>query len=222
MTTPSRWRIVPALVGTTILFGLLAWTSAVPLPFHRSEEARLRLSWTARPDRLEECRILSPAELAKAPEHMRRRVECEGRFASYDLRVEVDGRLAGEAVVRGGGLRHDRPIHVLRELSVTPGTRRIRLSFVRRESVELSTGVDSVIAEADTGLFAGRAERELAERARRRQAAIPPRLELDTTVTIGRRAVALITWDAERKTFELRTAQDRPSPASGSPADHRF
>jgi len=198
---------MPALGGTAVLLGLLAWASAAPMPYHRSETARLRLSWTARPERLEVCRTVSATELATQPEHMRRRLDCAGRFASYLLRVEVDGRPTSEEVVRGGGLRHDRPIHVLRELPVPPGSRRIRLTLVRRDSVEAPAARDSIVAGPDSGLFAGRAERELAERARRRQAAIPPRLELDTTVTLRPRGVALITWDAERKVFELRTTR---------------
>jgi hypothetical protein len=199
-------RIILSLAGTVLAAVLLAWVSAAPLPFNRSDLGRLRLSWTARPERIERCRTLSEEEVAKLPEHMRRRVECEGRFASYALRVEVDGEVIGDAVVRGGGFRHDRPIFLLREYPVSPGTHRVRLTFNRRETVEERVeNQDSLPSvAADTGLYGGRTQRELAERVRRRQAAIPPRLELDTTMTIGRRGVALVTWDAERAVFELR------------------
>ena len=173
----------------------------------RREAARLRLSWTARPQRIEICRTLSAEELAARPEHMRQRVECDGRFASYTLRVEVDDRAVGESIVRGGGLRHDRPIFLLREYELPPGTHRMRISFTRRERIEAreEEAAPSAVPDADTGLYAGRAAREVAERGRRDRAAIPPRLELDTTVTLAPREVALITFDPERKVFLLHT-----------------
>ncbi|MEZ4585447.1 MAG: hypothetical protein R2909_03480 [Gemmatimonadales bacterium] len=90
-----------ALGGTAVLLGLLAWASAAPMPYHRSETARLRPSWTARPERLM-CRTVSATELATQPEHMRRRLDCAGRFASYLLRVEVDGRPTSEEVAPRG------------------------------------------------------------------------------------------------------------------------
>jgi hypothetical protein len=204
---PMLTRATTVLAGTALGLILLALVSAAPLPFNTPEAARLRLSWTARPQRIEICRTLSAEELAARPEHMRQRVECDGRFASYTLRVEVDDRAVGESIVRGGGLRHDRPIFLLREYELPPGTHRMRISFTRRERIEAreEEAAPSAVPDADTGLYAGRAAREVAERGRRDRAAIPPRLELDTTVTLAPREVALITFDPERKVFLLHT-----------------
>ena len=63
----------------------------------------LRLSWSARPERIEVCRALSDKELEEREEHMRQRVECDGRFATYALEVISNGRKVVEAVVRGAG-----------------------------------------------------------------------------------------------------------------------
>jgi hypothetical protein len=89
----------------------------------------------------------------------------------------------------------------------------MRISFTRRERIETreEESVPGAVPDADTGLYAGRAAREVAERGRRDRAAIPPRLELDTTVTLGPREVVLITFDAERKVFLLHT-RGRPAP----------
>lgn len=127
----ARWLIAAVVTGAAA--ALLARASAAPITFHGTDAARLRLSWSARPARIEVCRTVSAEELAKRPEHMRQRVECEGHFATYALRVEVDGRPADEAIVHGGGLRHDRPIYLLREFGVPRGAHRIRVSFTRRE-----------------------------------------------------------------------------------------
>jgi len=142
---------------------------------------------------------------------MRQRVECEGSFASYVLRVEVDGSLAGESVVRGGGFRHDRPLHVLDDFVVPAGARRIRVSLSRREQADSSAGdsLDTVVADPDTGLFAGRAAREATERARRVRAAIPAQLVLDTTVTLAPRQVGLVTFDPTQRRLAFRTGPNQ-------------
>lgn len=212
MITPRlALRTAAALGGSALAMALLAVVSATPLRFHGSDSGQLRLSWTARPERIEVCRTLSKEELESRPEHMRRRVECDGKFATYTLRVQVDDRTVGEAVIHGAGLRHDRPIFLLREFPVPPGAHRMRVSFTRREQVEHQEeeATRPAVPEADTGLYAGRAEREVAERARRAHAAIPSRLELDTSVTLVPRGVALVTFNAERKMFELHLGPGR-------------
>ena len=113
-------RILAAGIATAAGLALLAYASAVPLEYHVQDAARLRLSWSARPERIEVCRQLSAEEQARREEHMRQRVECEGGFATYALRVEVDGRAIGETVIHGAGLRHDRPLYLLRDYPVAP------------------------------------------------------------------------------------------------------
>jgi hypothetical protein len=209
----SLTRTAAAVAATALAMFLLARSSAAPLPFHRSDAARIRLSWTARPQRIEVCRTLSAEEIQARPEHMRQRVECDGRFASYTLKVEVDDRTIGESVIRGSGLRHDRPIFLLRDYPVPSGVSRMRITFTRREQIAARNeeSPSETVPGADTGLYAGRAAREAEERGRRDRAAIPPRLELDTTITLAPREVALVTFDTERKLFLLRTGRP-PAP----------
>lgn len=157
----------------------------------------MRLSWRARPERIEECRRPSAEELAEVAEHMRQRVICTGVEASYTLRVAVDDSVLTEEIVRGGGLRHDRPLSLLREFPIHQGAHRIHVTLRRREA---PTVMDTSLvegAEPDTGLYAGRAKREASERSRRTLAAIPPSLLLDTVVTFGRARVVLVTFDAD-------------------------
>jgi hypothetical protein len=198
-------RVLAAGTATALGLALLAFASAVPMAFHPPDVAGLRLSWSARPERIEQCRQLSAEEQAQREEHMRQRVECAGRFASYALSVEVDGRAIGEAVIRGAGLRHDRPLYLLRDFPVPPGEHRLRVRLTRREKTDddAAAFAEAVVPEADTGLYAGRAQREAGERARRARAAIPPELALDTLVGFVRGQVALVTFNAERRLLEL-------------------
>ena len=208
MTAPRvSVRALTAIAVTAAALVLLARASAAPLPFHASPAAGLRLSWSARPERIEVCRTISEEELAQRAEHMRQRVECEGRFATYSLRVEVDGRVAGEDVVRGAGLRSDRPLYLLREFELSPGLHTIHVSFTRREKTDddAAAFAPAVSPDADTGLYAGRAQREATEHARRARAAIPARLSLDTSLTFAPRQVRLITLNAERGGLQLLT-----------------
>lgn len=206
MTAPHRFlrRVVAGAVTVGALF-LMARASAMPVSYADPGTARLRLSWSARPERIEVCRRASAEELAREEEHMRQRVECEGHFASYTLRVESDGRLLSESVVRGAGLRHDRPMYLLRDLDLPSGAHRVRVSFTRRERVDRRGGADDDVAksEADTGIFAGRAQREIAERARRTRAAIPERLALDTSVSFAPGRALVVTFDADRRALVM-------------------
>lgn len=193
---------------------LTAQLSAAPVALHHRDEAMLRLSWSARPERIEVCRTLSAEELATRPEHMRQRVECVGRFATYQLRVESDGRSLTDTVVRGAGLRNDRPIYLLSQFVIEPGERRIRVLFQRRETIDTTVArsrrperKEDDHDDDDTGTFAGRAQREVVERDRRARAAIPPLLVLDTTVTLTAGRVLLVTMDRGRRTLTLL---DRP------------
>lgn len=199
-------RLLFAAAATTAACVFLAYASAVPLAYHAQDAARLRLSWSARPERIEVCRALSAAEQARREEHMRLRVDCEGGFATYTLLVAVDGRAIGERLVRGAGLRHDRPLYLLRDYPVPPGKHRVRVTLTRREKTDNDAAAFARTAapEVDTGLFAGRAQREAAERARRARAAIPPSLVLDTTIVFTPRRVTLVTFSAERRVLELQ------------------
>ena len=204
----NTWSIARGFAVTVVtgavLFGL-AWVSAAPVPLPQSAAARLRLSWNARPERIEVCRKLSAKELSEREEHMRLREECTGQFATYALRVESDGRTMHESVVRGGGFRNDRPMHVLQDIAMAPGEHRVRVTLERREkaSSDSSTKKDEDEADADTGLFAGRAERERTERSRRARAAIPPSLVLDTTVAFSPGRVLVVSLPPERRRLQL-------------------
>lgn len=198
-----RWSSMAA--GTFVFLYLLTWLSSMPMAQKGTDGSLLRLSWKAVPERIEVCRELSDEELAKLAEHMRQRVRCDGRFATYTLRVEVDGQAVHEGIVRGAGLRHDRPMFLLHEIGMNPGEHRLRVVFERREKTDGDSAIHGPAerARADTGLYLGRAEREVVERERRAQAAIPSYVELDTVLTFLPERALVVTFDAERRVFQV-------------------
>ena len=198
-------RLAIAAIGTLAILALVVTLSALRLPYHDPNVARIRLSWTARPERIETCRKLSREELEKLEVHMRQRVECEGRFATYDLKVSLDGRPVHESVVRGAGLRHDRPLYLLRDIEVPAGEHHLAVTFERREKTDddaaaFQQGNDD---DDEHGTFAGRARREVDERARRALAAIPARVSIDTNIPMETGSVTLVTLGADRRSLVL-------------------
>jgi hypothetical protein len=129
------------------------------------------------------------------------------------VRVRTDGRAASLDTVTGGGLRGDRPIHFLGEYPLRPGARAISVEVVRVDTMDVDAeeadDEDDAGDDADHGKDAGSGEdvgepngvepdrgvREREERERQRQEALPARLALDTTLTVGRGEVILVTYD---------------------------
>ena len=198
-------RTIAGLLGGAVAVAAIAAGSAAPVPLASRHAARIRLSWTARPERIETCRALSDEELAARSEHMRQRMECEGGFATYALAVSVDGERVAESVVQGGGLRNDRPIHYLREFGVEPGARAVRLTLERREAGSHDADEDQDghddDDDDDRGISAERGDRERTERRRRERTALPAKVTLDTTLAIGAGRVAVITFDPAGRRF---------------------
>lgn len=202
---PVRWLVTAA--ATVVVLWLVARMSTVALPWHTADAARVRLSWSARPERIESCRALTAEEIEKEPPHMRRRVECTGTFATYLLHVASDGRVIDERLVKGAGIRNDRPMYLLADYDLMAGEHRIRVMFTRREKTDEDSAAIALHATrtgADSGIFTGRAEREDEERARRRHAAVPAAMELDTLLTLAPGQVRLITFDAESRRLVIR------------------
>jgi hypothetical protein len=175
-------RALAMLLAAAVVIGI-AWASHLPMPAHASPDAVLRLAWSARPERIEECRAPGAEELASRPKHMRQQLICEGAAARYRLEVRYDGRLVADEEVRGGGLRHDRRLYVLHELPVPPGEARVDVRFTR---------IDSPASKSAS---------------RQRGEVVPARLALDEQVTFRPREVVLVTYDADDRELEIEEDQ---------------
>ena len=207
VTAPSRtgWRIV-AVVVTVAALGILRAGSLATLRTADDDSGLLRLSWSARPERIERCRRLSDAELAARPAHMRMRWECEGQFATYLMEVRIDGLATAIDTVRGGGLRHDRSMHVFREYRLAAGARRLEVMLTRIES-DARPDTAEATAVAAGSAAANRETREAQERRTRRAESLAAHLRFDTTLVVPPRGVMLVTYVVDERRLALRAAR---------------
>lgn len=191
-------RVAGAVAALLFALGLAALSRGT-WSAHPGDEGVLRLTWSIRPERIEACRRLTPEELADRPAHMRQEVACEGRTASYRLQVWRGEALLDDEVLRGGGVRRDRPINLLRDYALPPGAHDMRVELHRVEAA----GGDSAPVSAAAGLSLDRAVREEEERRRRALEAVPAELVMAATIAIAPRQVVLITWDPEGRRLRV-------------------
>jgi len=190
----------------------IAWASNFPMTPYASPDAVLRLAWTARPERVENCRPQTDEELAKLPAHMRQSTVCEGTTASYRLELRREGSLIAELTVRGGGLHHDRPLYVFRDIPMPAGETAISIHFSRLEATPTTTPGARAPAASPAGKPAPadamrqansmdpeRRRREGEERLLQRSEAVPASLSLEKTFHFVPREVILVTYDVERR-----------------------
>lgn len=181
----TRTRRALGLVVAAALTVGLAWASRARMTPYPSSDAMLRLAWSARPERLEECRSPTADELAALPRHMQQTQVCQGTTASYRLEVWIDDALVVDQLVHGGGLRRDRRLYVFRELAMPPGEASIDVRFTRVESPDTRSASPL------------------------RPEFIAPRLVLAQRVQLDPREVLLVSYDPEVRALRTRT---RPAP----------
>lgn len=203
--SPIR-AVLGVAVGAILLLGLRS-VSLVPMKTSSAGESVLRLSWSARPERIEDCRRLSDEELEQLPTHMRLRWQCEGRFARYMLTVSVDGSTIFADTVRGGGLRNDRPMHLFREVGIEPGTRQLAVRLVRLDTVSAPAEDSTTDQVAEGSAAFDRETREAQERRTRRAEQLPEALVLDTLINIQARRVVLVSYDNAGQKLVLHTGE---------------
>jgi hypothetical protein len=169
----------------------IAWASNVRLTPHGRGEATLRLAWSARAERVEECRQQSEEELARLPVHMRQPLVCEGVSARYALEVRRNEVVIVSQEIQGGGLRHDRPLYVFHDLPQPAGDAAITVRFAR----------------VDTGTTAA-AFSNSPDREGRLASDVPRSLLLDRRLNFRRGRVILVTYDPGRR--ELVAVEEGP------------
>lgn len=166
-----------------LVLSVIAAASSARLDTDAPSTGVLRLTWSARPERIETCREQSPAEQAQLPAHMRQPRVCEGTSASYRLEVVYNGSVIDSRILRGGGLRRDRRMYVLRDLPVPSGPADLAVRVNRIED----PSPESDAAPPGSAAF------------------VPAQPLLRARLHVAPREVVLVTYDEERRA--LRAVQ---------------
>lgn len=206
-------------VGVVLAAGSLlamAWCADHSWRAADGASAIVRVSIGARPERIEVCRRQTDEELAKVAPQMRQRVVCEGASARYRLELYRDGERLLQETVRGGGLRHDRPLYVFREYEVAPGAASYALRLTRIDTVrgddddedDDDEGERARRRASDSALIGERARRESEQRQRQRAGALPAELTLRVDASLEAGEVMLLTYDPGAKS--LRAVRNWP------------
>jgi hypothetical protein len=201
--SPLPRQVIGGILVVASAIGV-AWLSRMPYRFHGDDRALIRLAWSARPERIETCRRPSEEELARLPAHMREREVCEGTSARYRLQVIRDRTVVLDEIVRGAGLRHDRPVYLLRDLPTMPGPHQLEVRFERIDSVGAAVSAPAAepeVADTQDGGLPGRERHEAEEHRRRRLESVPPALSLADTLALRPREVLLITYQPESRSL---------------------
>lgn len=183
--------VVRSVLGLLVAGALLAGLSALTrVPYEpRVAGPVLRLSWRTRGETMERCRRATARELAGVEAHMRQEVICEGkRVAPYRLHVRVDSQTIVDGLAPGSGVPGERPMYVLRDIPLQPGSHRIAV-LLERQGEEV--------------------EHDELEAYEHRRRAIPPRLTLDTAVMAQADAILLVTYDPDTRALVLRAPGSR-------------
>jgi len=177
--SPLTRRLGGGAVAILILAAVGAG-SRIPVTFATTDSALLRLAWRTVGERVRSCRKLTAAELEKIPSHMRRTEECSSITLPYRLTVEIGERQVGDLLVHAAGARQDRPMFVFQEYPFEPGDHPVKIKYDRAE--EPPAGAEAV---GET----------------------PPKLELDTVITVGAREIVVVTYDADLRRLILEARE---------------
>lgn len=200
----SALRVLPAAAVTAVVLLAISWGSLAPLEVAGSDDAMIRISLGARPERIEICTRQTDEELAKLAPQMRQTVICEGTTARYRLEVRRNDTLLHSQVVRGGGLRNDRPLYVFQVLRVPPGPAALAVRLARMDTIPAGQRAgstddehadDADDADHDDSGDTDRERREVDERRRRQEESVPADLRLELSVDLEPREVVLVSYD---------------------------
>jgi len=135
----APWRLAvaswPGIVrrGAQLLFatgilGFIGFLSTAPaLPLLGDDQALLTLSFSHAAQRIEECKQLTPSELAKLEPNMRRPTQCERGRWPLVIEVLVDGNPVYGATLVASGLSDDGPASLFKQFALTSGPHRLTL-----------------------------------------------------------------------------------------------
>ncbi|MDH5752502.1 MAG: hypothetical protein OEZ59_08805 [Deltaproteobacteria bacterium] len=93
------------------------------------DEGVLRLTWRVVGAKLRYCREYTDSEKNRLTKHMQRGQYCISKLLPYQLKLDIDGKSVIDEEMQPPGARGDRPLYVVRDVRLKPGSYQFDLSF---------------------------------------------------------------------------------------------
>ncbi len=147
-----------AWLGQLIAYGAFAafvgyFATAPAWQAADANRAQIKLSFTHAGARVQECRRLSPEELAKVAPNMRRPLECTRERVPVVIELDLDGQPLYRASIAPIGVWKDGASAVYRRFAVPPG--RYRLTMRLRDDLPGRINAERAGRGAASGQWSG-------------------------------------------------------------------
>jgi hypothetical protein len=121
---------IARIAGQAVFYGLVAiavgyFASRPALDYFPQDKAQIKLSFAHGANRVQECRKLTPEEIAKLPPRERRPHTCGRERLPIRVQLMVDDVPIYDEVLQPTGLSRDGPARVYRKFEVPPGRHEI-------------------------------------------------------------------------------------------------
>lgn len=114
-------------IFSLLLVAVISTFTRIPVG-KEPEIALLRMNWHLTGEQV--TKSLSQEEIDELPIHMKPADGVVERIAlPYRLTLSIDGQTEVEQVVLAAGVRQDRPMYVLQDFELSPGTHRFQVTF---------------------------------------------------------------------------------------------
>ncbi len=133
----SVLRIVLQAINFGIFMGLVGYFSIYP-PFKHlgDDQAMITLAISHAGERREECRKISPEELAKLPPNMRIPMDCPRERSPITVDLALDGKAVVSNNVEPPGLYKDQGIDIFQSIKVPAGKHMLSIKMNDNVRVE--------------------------------------------------------------------------------------
>ncbi|MCP3867351.1 MAG: hypothetical protein GY703_04480 [Gammaproteobacteria bacterium] len=119
-------RLILQIFNYGLFMGLVWYFSFAP-PYIRlnPDESMITLALSHSGERMEECRQLSPEEMAKLPPNMRISTDCPRERSPVTIDVQLDGNSVFKTMAEPPGLYKDQGVDIYHSIKVPAGTHKM-------------------------------------------------------------------------------------------------
>ena len=133
---PNLLRLPLQALNYTVFMGIVWYFSFSP-PFQQltPDQAVVTLALAHAGERREDCRTLTPAEMAKLPPNMRLATDCPRERSPISIELLLDGKSVIKEVANPPGLYSDQGVDIFKSMKIPAGEH--NLSIIMNDNVRV-------------------------------------------------------------------------------------